>query len=349
MRVLSLQPVVLAAVLLALVLVDTGCDQKPAAPVSPPSPATNAPEAKALSAAEQEWLTQAEAGDADAQYRLGLLYLNGINSPTDTGAATERFRAAADSFLSTANQPVSGPVRVAPDAAKALHWLSRSAEQGNHWAQPLLAELYRKGRGTQTNMTEAVKWYKASAEDNNEWSAYDLATIYATGESGVPKDVAQAVTWYKQAAEAGIVWAQYELAALYDQSKDIPRDYKQAAYWYEQAAKQQHDWSAYGLGDLYYYGHGVEKSYETAFKWFMQAAEQGNPEAEYMVGFMLNEGRGCERDHFEAGKWLYLAVETQGKPHHQEYWLLLRSRLSEKEIADIRLHAAQFKPKKKAQ
>jgi TPR repeat protein len=91
----------------------------------------------------------------------------------------------------------------------------------------------------------------------------------------------------------------------------------------------------------------VEKSYQTAYEWFQRAAERGNPEAQYMLGYMLSEGLGCERNQFEAGKWLFLAVKTQGKPHHHEHWLLVRGRLSEKELTEIRLHAAQFKPRKK--
>jgi len=331
---------------LAGLLVVTGCGQNPASvPVQPVSPSVT----QAPSAAETKWLAQAEAGDAEAQYRLGLLYLNGIDSPKDPGAATERFRAAANSFLSADNQTAMTSVRAAPDAEKALHWLSRSAAQGNEWAQPLLAELYRYGKGTPTNITEALKWYEVSAQDGSQWSAYELALIHVRGEGGLPKDVAEAAKWYQQAAEAGIVWAQYELATLYDKSKDIPRDYAQAAHWYELAAEQDHDWAEYGLAELYYYGRGQKKDYETAFQWYQRAAERGNAEAEYMLGFMLNEGRGCERDHFEAGKWLYLAVETGKKPHYQEAWLLVRGHLSEKQLTEIRLHAAQFKPKKRAQ
>jgi uncharacterized protein len=331
---------------LASVMVMTGCGQQQTPP--PAHPATPAI-SQAPSAAEAEWLAQAEAGDDEAQYRLGLLYLNGIDSPKDSGAATEKFREAANSYLNANAQTPVSSVRAAPDAGKALKWLSLSAAQGNHWAQPLLAELYRYGKGTPTNITEAIKWYETSAKDGNQWSAYELALINVRGEGGAPKDVEQAVKWYEQAAEAGIVWAQYELATLYDKSKEIPRDYAKAAHWYELAAKQDHDWSEYGLAELYYYGRGQKKDYETAFKWYQRAAERGNAEAEYMLGFMLNEGRGCERDHFEAGKWLYLAVDTGKKPHYQEAWLLIRSHLSEKEMAEIRLHAAQFKPKKKAQ
>lgn len=312
-------------------------------------PATNAlpSVASTQSAAEQEWLAQAEAGDGEAQFRLGLLYLNSMDSPTDVATATERFRAAATAFLATNKTGMATIPHAAPDASKAMKWLSRAAEQGHKYAQPLLADQYRSGKGGQKNMPEAIRWYKASAENGNEWSAYELAMIYVNGESGVTKDALEGAKWYKQAAEAGIVWAQYELATLYDKSNLLPHDFKQAAYWYEKAAAQDHDWAEYGLAYLYYTGRGVEKDYATAMKWFQLAAERGNPESQYMVGYMLSEGLGCERNNFEAGKWLFLAVKTQGKPHHHEHWLLVRSRLTEKELTLIQLHAAEFKPKKK--
>lgn len=326
-----------------------GCEQRPESTPAMVSTNTTASAMVAVtqSAAEKEWLVQAEAGDAEAQFRLGLLYLNGMDSPTDTANATERFRAAANAFLTTNSHSRATFARATPDAAKALQWLSRAAEQGHKYAQPMLGDLYRAGKGTQKNIPAAIKWYKISAKSGNPWSAYELAMIYANGEGDVAKDVPEAVGWYQQAAEAGIVWAQYELASLYEKSKAIPHDHKQAAHWYEQAAKKDHDWAEYGLAYLYYSGQGVEKSYGTAYRWFQLAAERGNPEAQYMLGYMISEGLGCERNNFEAGKWLYLAVETQGKPHHHEHWLLVRGRLSEKELAEIRLHAAQFKPRKK--
>ncbi len=332
----------LATVLLA----GNGCDQNPP---STAVPGTNAPVTVAFtqSAAEKEWLAQGEAGDAEAQFRLGLLYLNGVDSSTDPAQATERFRAAANAYLTTNSTGNATFARANPDAAKAVMWLTRAAEQGHKYAQPLLADQFRAGRGTPKNVTQAIKWYKLSAQEGNPWSAYELAMIYANGEGDHRKDVVEAVKWYHQAAEAGIVWAQYELASLFDKSKDIPHDFTQAAHWYEKAAQQDHDWAEYGLAYLYYTGRGVEKNLQTAYQWFQKAAERGNPEAQYMLGYMLSEGLGCERNQFEAGKWLFLAVKTQGKPHHHEHWLLVRGRLSEKELTEIRLHAAQFKPRKK--
>ncbi len=330
-----------------VLLMGNGCDQKPSTPASP---ATNPPPTvtSTQSAAEKEWLAQGEAGDAEAQFRLGLLYLNSMVGPADPDTATTRFRAAANAFLATNSAGLAAFPRATPDAAKALQWLSRAAAQGHKYAQPLLADQYRAGKSVPQNMAEAIRWYKASAEGGNEWSAYELAMIYTTGEGGLPKDIPEAVKWYRQASEAGVVWAQYELATLYDKSKDIPTDPQQAARWYEAAGKQNHDWAEYGLAYLYYTGRGVDKDYTAAIEWFQRAAERGNPESQYMMGYMLSEGLGCERNNFEAGKWLFLAVKTQGKPHHHEHWLLVRSRLTEKELTLIQLHAAQFKPKKKA-
>lgn len=334
---------VLPLLLAAVAVIGAGCDRNP--PAAPEIVKAAGP-TNSLSTAEREWLDRAEQGDAEAQFRLGLLYLSGFETPTDPEMATARFRAAASSFLTNNSHHASGSAP-APDAAKALTWLLRSAEQGHQWAQPLLGDLYRTGRGTATNITEAIKWYKTSAENGNQWSAYELAMIYSEGRGGQPKDLVEGLKWYHQAAEAGIVWAQYELGALYDKSKDIPRDPGQAARWYGQAAQQGHDWAEYSLAYLYYTGRGVDKDYAKALLWFQRAAEQGNFEAQYMTGYLLGEGRGCERNNFEAGKWLYLAVEGQGKPHHHEYWLMVRARLTEKELTEIRLHAAQFKPKKK--
>ena len=107
-------------------LAGSGCDRGAApAPVTPAqAPATVA---ATQSAAEKEWLAQGEAGDAEAQFRLGLLYLSSVEGPVDADSAAARFRAAADAFLATNTTGVVNFPRATPDTAKALQWLSRAA------------------------------------------------------------------------------------------------------------------------------------------------------------------------------------------------------------------------------
>jgi TPR repeat protein len=75
---------------------------------------------------------QAEAGQADAQGKLGILFARGVG--------------------------------VKQDAEAAAQWFSKAAEQGNIKAQADLASAYLTGRGIEANPTKAGQWFARAAE-----------------------------------------------------------------------------------------------------------------------------------------------------------------------------------------
>ena len=77
----------------------------------------------------------AEAGDAEAQFILGGMYVTGVGVPQD--------------------------------AAEAVAWYRRAAEQGDARAQYNLGGMYRKGRGVPQDAAEAVAWYRRAAEQGH--------------------------------------------------------------------------------------------------------------------------------------------------------------------------------------
>ncbi|MDE5548533.1 MAG: sel1 repeat family protein, partial [Clostridia bacterium] len=81
-----------------------------------------------------ELIAKAEAGDAEAQNKLGGCYAKGEG--------------------------------VAQDYAKSLYWCTKAAEQGLAKAQTNLGSCYYFGRGVVQDYTKAVYWYKKAAEQN---------------------------------------------------------------------------------------------------------------------------------------------------------------------------------------
>jgi len=162
----------------------------------------------------------ADAGDADAQARLALIYLKGEGAPADPAAALRWARAAAD-----AGQPVAeylmgvfyseGKVVKADDEV-AFNWFSTSATKGNLRAMHSLAIAYAQGQGTAKDEKQAGEWFKRAAERGYVDSAFDLALLYERG-LGVPQDIKQALTWYGIAAQMGDVPAAEKVVALQNQ------------------------------------------------------------------------------------------------------------------------------------
>jgi len=116
------------------------------------------------SAAVAELLPAAEAGDARAQYVVGIVLGQGFAGVPDpqTGAA----------------------------------WLLRSAEQGYAPAQVELARMYRTGDGIAENHAEMVKWYRRAAEQGDVGAQLFVADAYAYGY-GVEPDLIEAYVWYE--------------------------------------------------------------------------------------------------------------------------------------------------------
>jgi TPR repeat protein len=162
----------------------------------------------------------ADAGDADAQARLAMIYLKGDGVAADPAAALRWARAAAE-----AGQPVAenlmgvfyrdGKVVKGDDVA-ALTWFSAAAAKGNLKAMHNLAIAYAEGQGTAKDEKQAAEWFRRAAERGYVDSAFDLALLYERG-LGVPQDMKQALTWYGIAAQAGDVPAAERVVALQNQ------------------------------------------------------------------------------------------------------------------------------------
>ena len=96
--------------------------------------------ADASPAADIETMRKAaEAGDADAQYDLGLMYHDGEGVPEDYVEAVKWFRKAAEQGHAAAQFYLGiayhGGVGVPKDDAEAVKWLRKAAEQGHARAQ----------------------------------------------------------------------------------------------------------------------------------------------------------------------------------------------------------------------
>ena len=57
-----------------------------------------------------------------------------------------------------------------------------------------------KGDGLPQDAAEAVKWYRKAADQGYAKAQYNLGVCYTQGTGG-PQDSAEAVKWYRNAAE----------------------------------------------------------------------------------------------------------------------------------------------------
>jgi len=192
-----------------------------------------------------ELVKKAEAGDAVAQFDLGLCYSEGLV--------------------------------VAKDKKEALKWITKSAEQGYSFAQSDLGVRYLLGLGVAKDEKEALKWYKKVAEQEATPTtpAQSFKGTYEQNYLGdyysFTKDYKEAVKWYTKAAEQGDTQAQNNLGSLYYKGEGVTQDYKEAVKWYTKSAEQGNAQAQRILAVCYEKGTGVAKDEKEALKWSEKA------------------------------------------------------------------------------
>jgi TPR repeat protein len=149
--------------------------------------------------------TQAETGDAQAQYRIGLAYYEGDG--------------------------------ITKDLAEAVRWFRKAAEQGNANAQHEVSVAYASGEGVAEDLEESVKWIRLAAAQGHSRAQCNLGNVYYHGV-GVAKEVTEAATWYMKAADQGLADAQQALGAAYRAGQGVPLNYVEAHKWTSLALAQ---------------------------------------------------------------------------------------------------------------
>ena len=193
--------------------------------------------------AKRLWLPLAEAGNADAQTMLGIIYEEGQGVSQDDAAAVTWYRRAADQghpdaqfYLACMHDLGKG---VPIDPAAAANWLSKAADQGQTDAQFNLGVMYEDGIGVSQDHDAAVTWYRKAAEQGHAKAQNNLGTMFVNGK-GVPPDYHSAAVWFRKAAAQGDVEGQFNLALMYENGTGVPQDQHVAMTWYRAAADQGH-------------------------------------------------------------------------------------------------------------
>jgi Sel1 repeat len=111
-------------------------------------------------------------GDADAQFKVGVMYDQGWGVPRNYTLA--------------------------------LAWFREAAQQGVAGAQFNVGVKYAAGRGVARDEAEAALWYYEAAEQGNVAARNNLGAMPQPGQ-GVPQDDAQALAWIgKPPTEQGV-------------------------------------------------------------------------------------------------------------------------------------------------
>ena len=175
---------------------------------------------------------RAEAGEAEAQYTLGVMFLQDLaaaSGQTMSPEAPER-RWDAQAIRNWFSNGVGGPQN-AEELARAKAYIA--ATMGADVAAQLAPLEYAEYGKSSFGYREAL----GDIKRGHALAQLNLGAMYANGK-GVPKDDGAAIIWFRKAAEQGHALAQYFVGAMYANGKGVPQDFVEAHMWYNLAASR---------------------------------------------------------------------------------------------------------------
>jgi TPR repeat protein len=130
----------------------------------------------------KEVVPLAEAGHADAQHLLGLMYYMGHG--------------------------------VRRDYKQAMLWHRKAALQGKADAQYVVGAMYYTGNAVPLDQKLAVSWFRKAAEQGHAEAQHALGLMYRYHQAGMPQDMVLAYMLWNLAAASGHANATEQRAAI---------------------------------------------------------------------------------------------------------------------------------------
>jgi TPR repeat protein len=260
----------------------------PPQPDSPPSNHDRPASVLPKDATTGQLQSAAEAGDANAMNRLGVVYGNGEGVPVDF--------------------------------AKAVEWYKKAADAGNPDAKANLGIMYEEGHGVSTDTTKAMVLYRSAASAGSTFAMNRIGVMFADGK-GMKPDPVEAAKWYRKAADAGSPEGMNYLAVCYLNGKGVEEDAGQCVALLEKAAERKYTTAIRNLGKLYKFGRGVPKDPAKAMEWFVKGAHLGDAESMRLIAELYAAGAGMDKpDEAKATAWYQSAAQMGDEPARQ--WLV---------------------------
>ena len=232
-----------------------------------------------------DWYNKvANQGNAEAQYRLGKMYLEGRG--------------------------------IRQDDKQAAHWFEKSAEKDHPQAQYQLGNMYYEGKGVEQDYEKAFSYCMQAAKHGLADGQNSVGVMYLYGQ-GTKQDYYQAVNYLYKAVAQGHAEAQFNLGIMYLNSWGVEQNDKEAFKYFRKAAQQGEAESENWLGWMYQWGRGgISPDNNQAFQWYLRAAEHGSANGQNQVALMYQMGKGTNYDDEKAVYWYRKAAE-QGHPYGQ--------------------------------
>ena len=198
---------------------------------------------------------------------------------------------------------------VTVDKSKALYWFEQSGNQHFHKAALMAGKMYLVGDGTSINYDKAAHLFKDAAFGGEPEGMYYYATCFAEG-LGVKADSTKAILWANRALDKEYYWTYWLLGRMYEKGLSVKADNWSAKYYY--SLGDEHDISACqnDLGVAYATGSFVEKDMDKALELYLKAANNGNTVAMSNLAFRYSDSNDQHYNLTQAAFWYKKMIDA---------------------------------------
>ena len=188
-----------------------------------------------FAAAAAYFLRAAQKNNAEAQYEIGKMYLNGIGIPQNHESADEMLCASGRAGYLPAII-LLGEIRYQDKKyASAWKWFCKAIEKNDSTAMYYAYLFYKYGYHVTKNDKTASRYLDQAVKAGSI-----TANLQVAKEAHARHEYTGALKLFQVAATHGNAEAQYYLGTYFADGKGTSPDLLQAAYWHNQAAIQGH-------------------------------------------------------------------------------------------------------------
>jgi len=232
--------------------------------------------------AEEEFLAAADAGQAWAQTRLGIIYARTPDDVILWDKAVRLFQLAAaqgdaEALYELSGMATAGRGMEASDVM-AFDYMRQAAELGLADAQYQLASMLKEGRGTVADASAALDWGRHAATQGHERAQFSLGCVLLESPEAAAKQ--EGLQWLNAAADGGSRQAALFLAAALARGEhDLAKDELRSEQLLKPLAEQDDAEAQFVIAWLYLFGEKFTARREEARTWLEKAAANGHPQA----------------------------------------------------------------------
>ena len=182
------------------------------------------------------WGRAARQGHAQAQFNLGALLWNGDGVHKDASEAIKWFRKSSDAGNAQAREFLDTILKQqdASSSSQALETLTTDPD-------PVISTLLEQAANAYQlqEFERAFELWNEAAELGNAIAQYQLSRLYRKGW-GTEQDLTRAYQYTQRSAQQHLSHAQYQIALYYLEGKQVGKNETLALYWMQSAADQGH-------------------------------------------------------------------------------------------------------------